>query len=95
MDQNSHVRAETVSIPSLTNITVVIDCFYRDEVELRARTNIALQQNIDFVTLRQWYNLFNIVGIKEVYLKPPLGVKNAKGSAFCLELFVHKDIVSL
>jgi hypothetical protein len=95
MDQNSHVRAETVSIPSLTNITVVIDCFYRDEVELRARTNIALQQNIDFVTLRQWYNLFNIVGIKEVYLKPPPGVKNAKGSAFCLELFVHEDIVRL
>ena len=95
MDQNSHVRAETVSIPLLTNITVVIDCFYRDEVELRARTNIALQQNIDFVTLRQWYNLFNIVGIKEVYLKPPPGVKNAKGSAFCLELFVHEDIVRL
>jgi len=78
----------------LINIATITDCFYRDEVELRARTNIALQQNIDFITLRQWYNIFNVVGMKEVYLKPPPGVKNGKGSAFCLELFVHEDIVS-
>ena len=56
--------------------------------------NIALQQDIDFVTLRQWFNKFNVAGMKEVYLKPPPGVKNAKGSAFCLELFIHEDIVS-
>jgi len=75
-------------------ITTITDCFYRDEVELRARTNIALQQNIDFLTLRQWYNMVNVTGMKEVYLKPPPGVKNAKGSTFCLELFIHEDIVS-
>jgi len=93
MDQNSHLRVETVSLLSLINITVT-DCFHRDEVELRARTNITLQQDIDFVTLRQWFNKFNVTGMKEVYLKPPPGVKNAKGSAFCLELFIHEDIVS-
>jgi hypothetical protein len=73
---------------------MITDCFYRDEVKLRARTNIALQQNIDFTTLCQWYNMFNVARIKEVYLKPPLGVKNVKGSAFCLKLFIHEDIVS-
>jgi hypothetical protein len=93
MDQNSHVRAKTVNMPLLTDIATITDRFYRDEVELRARTNIALQHNIDFITLRQWYNIFNVTGIKEVYLKPPPGVKNAKGSAFCLELFIHEDIV--
>jgi hypothetical protein len=96
MDQNSHIRAEAVNMPLMINISTITDCFYyRDEVELRARTNIALQQNIDFITLRQWYNMFNVVGTKEVYLRPPSGVKNAKGSAFCLELFIHEDIVSL
>jgi len=94
MDQNSHIRAETVNMLLLTNIIKMTDCFHRDEVELRVRTNIALQWNIDFITLRQWYNIFNIAGMKEVYLKPPPGVKNAKGSAFCLELFIHEDIVS-
>jgi hypothetical protein len=74
---------------------MVTDLSYSDEVEIRARTNIALQPNIDFVTLRQWYNKFNVAGMKEVYLKPPPGVKNAKGSAFCLELFIHEDMVSL
>lgn len=93
MDQNSHVRAETVNM-LVNQYHTITDCYSRDEVELRARTNIALQQNIDFITLRQWYNIFNVTGIKEVYLKPPPGVKNAKGSAFCLELFIHEDIVS-
>src|ERR1700683_874653 len=94
MDQNSCIRVETLSnVPFLTDITGT-NCFHRDEVELRARTNIALQLNIDFITLRQWYNMFNVVGMKEVYLKPPPGVKNARGSAFCLELFIHEDIVS-
>lgn len=93
MDQISHLRIETIRAPSSTNI-IVTDCFHRDEVELRAHTNIALQQNIDFITLHQWYNIFNVAGLKEVYLKPPPGIKNAKGSAFCLELFIHKDIVS-
>jgi hypothetical protein len=95
MDQNAHIRAETVNMPFVINITTITDHFYRDEVELRGRTNIALQPNIDFITLRQWYNIFNVTGMKEVYLKPPPGVKNARGSAFCLELFVHEDIVSL
>jgi hypothetical protein len=72
----------------------VTDCFHEDEVELRAHTNIALQQNIDFITLCQWYNIFNVAGLKEVYLKPPPGVKNARGSAFCLKLFIHKDAIS-
>lgn len=67
----------------------------RDEVELRARGNIALQANIDFMTLRQWYNSFNVTGTKEIYLKPPPGVKNGKGSSFCLELFIHEDVVSI
>jgi hypothetical protein len=53
-----------------------------------------VQQDIDFVTLHQWFNKFNVAGMKEVYLKPPPGVKNARGSAFCLELFIHEDIVS-
>ena len=67
----------------------------RDEVELRAHGNITLQANIDFMTLCQWYNLFNITGTKEIYLKPLLGVKNgSKGSSFCLELFIHEDVVS-
>jgi len=56
--------------------------------------NIALPQDIDFVTLHQWYNRINVSGMKAVYLKPPPGVKNAKGLAFCLELFIHEDIVS-
>jgi hypothetical protein len=55
--------------------------------------NIALQVNINFMTLRQWYNSFNIAGTKEVYLKAPAAIKNAKGSSFCLELFIHKDMV--
>jgi hypothetical protein len=63
-------------------------------VELRACNNIALAANIDFVTLHQWYNLHNKPGLREVYLKPPAGVKGAKGSAFCLELFIHEDMVS-
>jgi hypothetical protein len=47
------------------------------------------------MTLRQWYNLFNVTGTKEIYLKAPPGVKNgSKGSSFCLELFIHEDIVS-
>jgi hypothetical protein len=67
----------------------------RDEVKLRAHGNITLQANIDFMTLYQWYNLFNITGTKEIYLKVPPGVKNgSKGSSFCLELFIHEDIVS-
>jgi hypothetical protein len=53
-----------------------------------------LPPDIDFVTLRQWYNSHNVAGAKEVFLKPPVGVKNAKGSSFCLELFVHEDRVS-
>jgi len=81
MDQISHLRIETIRAPSLTNI-IVTDCFHRDEVELRACTNITLQQNIDFITLHQWYNIFSVAGLKEVYLKPPPGIKNAKGSAF-------------
>ena len=55
--------------------------------------NIALKPDIDLVTLRQWYNKINVTSMKEVYLKPPLGVRNAKGSAFCLELFIHEDLV--
>jgi len=74
-------------------IITVTDCFHRDEVELRAQTNIALQPDIDFVTLCQWYNKINVTGMKEFYLKPPPGVRNAKGSAFCLELFIHEDLV--
>jgi hypothetical protein len=37
--------------------------------------------------------MHNVTGSREVYLKPPVGVKNGKGSAFCLELFVHEDKV--
>ena len=72
-----------------------INLAHRDEVELRARNNIALQANIDFMTLRQWYNLFNVAGTKEIYLKTPPGIKNSKGSSFCLELFIHEDMVSI
>jgi len=78
MDQNSHLRVETISFLSLINITVT-DCFHRDEVELRARTNIALQQDIDFVTLLQWYNKINVTGIKE---STTTGSKECEGLSF-------------
>jgi len=38
--------------------------------------------------------LFNVAGTKEVYLKAPAGIKNAKGLSFCHELFIHEDMVT-
>lgn len=63
-------------------------------MEIRARGNITLAGDVDFDTLRVWYNRHNIVGSREVYLQPPVGVKGSKGSSFCLELFIHEDRVS-
>lgn len=65
-----------------------------DEVEIRAHGNVTLAGDVDFDTLRIWYNRHNIAGSREVYLKPPVGVKGSKGSSFCLELFIHEDRVS-
>lgn len=66
----------------------------RDKVELRAQGNITLGENLAFDTLRVYYNRHNNAGSREVYLKPPVGVKSVKGSSFCLEIFIHEDRVS-
>lgn len=79
------------SHPFIANITTGNS----DEVEIRAHGNITLAADVDFDTLRVWYNRHNIAGSREVYLKPPVGVKGSKAcSSFCLEIFIHEERVS-
>ena len=49
----------------------------------------------DTLTIREWFNKYNHLETRDVYISLPPGVgKVAKGMAFSLELFIHVDRVS-